>query len=204
MRRGDIDGDRHVAPGLETAGEHGVHDDVERLLVASEPRPIAPLVADQGRLEAPLLQYRADGAIHRNDHLQGFAITFRADRDDQHVLDVEVAAGVETARNHIDHGKRQGWLERERTFFPANRVDRARSCSNERTVLRRVRLPPRGPRPAKRRAGHSPRAGPCSAYRRARSAWRRGRIDRPDPYPGRPERFRGSRCQLPCVTLSPP
>ena len=119
MRRGHIDGDRHVAPGLETAGEHGVHDDFERLLVAAEPRPVTPLVSDQARLEAPLLQDRADGAIHRDDHFQGFAVTLGADRDDEHVLDVEVAAGVQTARNHVDHRQRQGRLAVERTPFRA-------------------------------------------------------------------------------------
>ena len=54
VARGHVDGDRHVAAGLEAAGEHGVDDDFERLLVVAEPRAVPPLVADQGRLEAPL------------------------------------------------------------------------------------------------------------------------------------------------------
>ncbi len=56
VARGHVDGDRHVAAGLEAAGEHGIDDDLEGLLVVAEPRPVTPLVADQGRFEAAFLR----------------------------------------------------------------------------------------------------------------------------------------------------
>ena len=94
MRRSNIDGDRDVTPRLKTAGEYCLDDDFKRLFVAAEPRPEAPLVAHQVGLETLFFQHRADRAINRDDHLESFAIAARADWDDQHILDIEVAAGV--------------------------------------------------------------------------------------------------------------
>ena len=66
---------------------------------------VASLVADQGRLQPALRQHGADRAIHRDDHLQSLAVALRADGHDQHVLDVEIAAGVQAAGDHVDHGQ---------------------------------------------------------------------------------------------------
>ncbi len=95
--RGHIDGDRCLATGFETATEHRLHNDSERLFVGVKPRSVTPLVADESRLEASLPKDVADGAIERDGHLQGFAITRRTDRNDQDVLNIEVAASVQTA-----------------------------------------------------------------------------------------------------------
>ena len=64
--RGHVHGDRDVPPRLEAAGHDRVDDDLERLLGIAEPRPVAALVAHQRRLEARLLEDRADGAIQRD------------------------------------------------------------------------------------------------------------------------------------------
>ncbi len=107
MGRGDIERDRHVPARLEAAGEHGVDDDLQRVLVVLEPGTIAPLVAHQCRLQAALGKYRGHGTIHRHRHFEGVAIALGAHRHDEHVLDVKVSPGVEAARDHVHHGQGQ-------------------------------------------------------------------------------------------------
>ena len=79
MSRRNINGDDHVAAGLEAAGEHGIDDDLRVRARCPQLRTIPPLIADQCRFHPPLGQHRADRAIHGHNHLQGLAVALAAD-----------------------------------------------------------------------------------------------------------------------------
>ena len=68
----DIEGDGHVAAGLEAAGGERLEDQVDGLGVVAEPRAVAPLVPHELRAGASLgLQEGPEGPVDRGGPLQG-------------------------------------------------------------------------------------------------------------------------------------
>ena len=57
MARGDVESDPHVAARLEAAGDHGIDDDLQGMLVVAELGTVAPLVANECRFQPALGQH---------------------------------------------------------------------------------------------------------------------------------------------------
>ena len=140
MDRGDIDGERHVAPGLEAAGARWHRRRSRTPVRCREAADHNPPRLRPGPTRSPVLEDRARRRDRRATVISRASLyRCRTDRDDQDILDVEVAAGVQATRDHVDHRQRQGRLRRQTDSHPACcKLDRARADSDERTAPRRV------------------------------------------------------------------
>ena len=105
---GDVEGDGHVVAWLQTGCFNGPHDEFERFAVRFQSRAIAAFVADQVAFVAGVIQQLPQPAIDADDPFQAGWIIRCAARNDEDVLNVEIAPRVLAAGDHVGHGAGQG------------------------------------------------------------------------------------------------
>ena len=110
MAAGHVDGQSGVLARRQTGDRDRFQDDFHSLLVAVQARAETALVSDQHALKSTARQRRRQGAVDGDGHLQRLGVGAGADRQQEEVLEVEVAAGVEAAADEVDHRQRQTGL----------------------------------------------------------------------------------------------
>jgi hypothetical protein len=105
VRRRDIHRQLHVHAGPQARRTDGVGHPLQRLLVAGQWRRPATLVGHQRRVALAPNAF-AGGAVDRGRPLQRPRERVGAHGHDQHVLDVDLATGVQTAGDDVHHRQR--------------------------------------------------------------------------------------------------
>ena len=104
-----VECDRDVYTGPKFRGFDRPDDELDRLAIAFQPRPIAAFVANQATFVPSAGQQLAEAPVNSYNPLQTGSVVRRTNRRDQDILKVEIAARVETPGDHVGHGERHGW-----------------------------------------------------------------------------------------------
>ena len=107
MARRHVHGDGGILAGLESRARDRFHHEFEPRFVRREPGSVAAFIRDARGVDAARLQDVFHGLVNEHDVVQRFRIALGAQRNHLEILEINVAAAVQSAAQDVDHRHRQ-------------------------------------------------------------------------------------------------